>query len=161
MNVHDQETLRRIEQNDDTMKKLWIGDSRYCLDDSGTGGAFNSRVGNDYSRLGASIGENTHLTTLTVVLGETHGYSDHEITLDITNSEFFDGLKSNSSIHELVVDCSQQRIVGGIIQEILEAYQANNKLTSLLIVYACLQNGGDHVIATTLQSCTNLKDSAL
>ena len=31
MNIHDQETLRRIDQNDDTMKQLWIGDREFYV----------------------------------------------------------------------------------------------------------------------------------
>ena len=157
MNVHDQETLRRIEQNDDTMKKLWIGDTTLYDDDPTiTGGTFNSRVGSDYSRLGASIGENTHLSRLVVDLCDDH--RGHEITLDVTDVMFFDGLKRNSSIHELILDCRQQSI-GGVIYEILKAYQANNNLTALVIANAnpSLDNEGEHVITATLRRCTHLK----
>ena len=142
MDVHDRETLRKIEQNDVTMKKLCI--------------TFNSRVGSDYSRLGASIGENTHLTRLEVHLG-------NEVTLNVTHTAFFDGLKRNSSIHELILNCRQQSIGCGVIREILKAYQANNNLTALVIgnANASLENEGEHVIATTLRRCTHLQKIGL
>ena len=120
MATYSQATLLRIEQNDDRMTTLRISDSTFYVDDStNTVGLFNSRVGSDYSRLGESIGENTHLTRLEFELNDDH--RGHEIT-----SAFFDGLKRNSSIHELALRCYHQSI-GGVIYEILKAYQANNK----------------------------------
>ena len=145
MNIRDQETLRRIEQNDDTMKKLWIGDSTDNLDLTDDTGIFNSRVGNDYSRLGESIGENTDLTRLVVEFSDD--IRGHEITLDVTHTAFFNGLKCNSSIHEMILFCRQQSIVRGVPNEILKAYQANNNLTFLIVANASLENDGDHVIA--------------
>ena len=60
MDSRSQETLRRVEENDDTLVALRIGND-YRI-------GFNSTDGYDFSRLGTCIGENTHLTTLTVVL---------------------------------------------------------------------------------------------
>ena len=61
MNSNSQETLRRIEQNDVSCKGLTIGYS-------GIGG-FKSSDAGDYSRLGAAIGDNTHLKKLWMNLG--------------------------------------------------------------------------------------------
>ena len=47
MDSHGQETLRRVEENDAELTTLWIRD-----------GMFISRDGDDFSRLGAAIGEN-------------------------------------------------------------------------------------------------------
>ena len=59
-----QETLRRVGENDETLTELSIRDY-------GDGGIFNSTAnGDDYSRLGTFIGENTHLTTLNVAVCE-------------------------------------------------------------------------------------------
>ena len=52
MDSHSQETLRRIEQNDATLTKLYIGSIHSDLD-----GRFVSMSDDDFSRLGASIGE--------------------------------------------------------------------------------------------------------
>ena len=135
--------LRRVEENDETLTKLYIGDY-YDGDISGS----------DYSQLGAAIGENTHLKTLTVVLDG--------ITLNVTNREFYDGLKQNMSIYELYLDCrSARNIVSGVGHEILKIYQENNNLTRLRIDYADLQNGGNSVITTTLRNCTNLNEISL
>ena len=61
MDSHSQETLRRIEDNDATLTGLVLfpvaGDGR-----------FNSKNGSDYSKLGTSIGKNSHITKLDVEL---------------------------------------------------------------------------------------------
>ena len=69
--------------------------------------------------------------------------------LGVTNNEFYDGLKLNSSIHSLTLDCCNSNI-GGVGQNILEAYQENNNLTQLRIINADLQNGEENIITTTL-----------
>ena len=47
--------------------------------------------------------------------------------LDGENNEFNDGLKRNSSIHDLRLGCRNHSIVGGVVEEILMAYQENNR----------------------------------
>ena len=148
MNRVSQETLRRVEENDETMTELYIGDY-------GGVGELNSANGDDYSRLGTFIGENTHLRTLTVTEYERQALKN-------TNAEFFDGLIHNTSISVLHLDCcialGRGNIVGGVAHEILKAYQENNtNLTRLYINNADLQNGGDQIVAATLRSCTNLR----
>ena len=144
-----QETLRRVGENDETLTELSIRDY-------GDGGIFNSTAnGDDYSRLGTFIGENTHLTTLNVNVYEG-------LALKNTNREFFDGLIHNTSISALELDCfiafRRGNIVGGVAHEILKAYKENNRyLTRLYITFADLQNGGDQVVAATLRNCGNLK----
>ena len=64
MDNRSQETLRRVQQNDDTLTELYIGNFSPTYDEQ----PFNSNDGRDYSRLGACIGENTRLTKLVVVL---------------------------------------------------------------------------------------------
>ena len=102
-----QETLRRVGENDETLTELSIRDY-------GDGGIFNSTTnGDDYSRLGTFIGENTHLTTLNVNVYEG-------LALKNTNREFFDGLIHNTSISVLELDCQdlialrRGNIVGGV-----------------------------------------------
>ena len=53
------ETLRRVEQNDATLTKLFIGEQ--IGDD-----VFDVKDNGDYSRLGSYIGQNTHLATLNI-----------------------------------------------------------------------------------------------
>ena len=143
MDNESRKTLRWIEQN--ALTELYIGYS-------GIDGGFISSDASDYSRLGAAIGNNTHLKTLDIALGG-------EDPLDIANDEaFFDGLKRNSSINELLLDCDNHILVGGIEHKILKSYQKfNNNLIRLRINDAVLDNGGDHFIAETLRWCRNLK----
>ena len=100
MNGRSPQTLRRVQENDDTLESLWIGGRR----------DFRSSVGDDYSRLGAAIGENTHLTKLNVVLDD--------IVSDVTNNAFYDGLKQNSSIQTLSLICHNFAVVGGVVEAI-------------------------------------------
>ena len=144
MNGNSQKTLRRIEQNDAGLIKLWIGYS-------GNVGWFKSSDASDYSRLGAAIGNNNHLTKLRVCLGAIQA-------LDVANEEFFNGIKSNSSINDMELHCRNQTLVGGVEHEILKSYQKiSNNLTRLCIYQAVLDNGGDRVIAETLRWCRNLE----
>ena len=124
MNELSIETLRRIEQNDDSLEHLYL-----CSEDYGDGEArgFNSNVPSDFSRLGASIGNNTHLTTLDV--------DTSEIPSSAVAGErgFFDGLKRNNSIHVLTIHCYDVSVDSGVVHEILKVYQEKNNLTSLYI----------------------------
>ena len=145
MESYSEETLRRVRQNDATLTQLVI-----CY--SGEDGGFSSRDA-DYSQLGAAIAQNTHLADLQVEL-----HNDGEIV----HEDFYEGLKSNTSIHMLTFSCGYATAVGGIGDEILNAYQENNRhLTHLHIQNADLQNGGDQAITTTLIRCTNLKQITL
>ena len=145
MESYSEETLRRVRQNDATLTQLVI-----CY--SGEDGGFSSDDG-DYSQLGAAIAQNTHLTELQVEL-----HNDGEIV----HEDFYEGLKRNTSIHMLTFSCGYATVVGGIGDEILNAYQENNRhLTHLHIQNADLQNGGDQAITTTLIRCTNLKQITL
>ena len=146
MDSRSQETLRMVEENDDTLTKLRIGID-YNI-------GFNSTDGDDFSRLGAAIEENTHLTDLWVVLS-------HAVALDVTNNEFYDGHKQNSSIHYLSLIC-WDNIAGGVGQKILEAYQENNSnITDINISRMGFENGGEHILAETLRMCTNLQEVCL
>ena len=150
MDSHSQETLRMVQENDDTLTRLLMMSpySSSLYDDGGIGG-FNSSRGSDFLRLGAAIGENTHVTSLTVTV-------DHITALEVTDDEFYDGLKQNSSIQFLNLHCQNSNIAGGVGQRILEVYQANNNLTELCINNAGLQHGGEISISETMRSCTNL-----
>ena len=152
MNSICQETLRRIEQNDDQLTTLGISGALMS-------GCFKSSEASDYSRLGAAIGNNTHLTKLLVYLGAVGANpANHNQTLDIANTEFFNGFKRNSSINHLTLHCNGHNLIGGVEHEILKSYQKiNNNLTGLCINEAVLDNGGGNVITETLRWCRNLK----
>lgn len=155
-------TLQRVEQNDATLKTLYIGsnhespmfDGHHIVSDNNNNdGVYNnlSVVDDELSRLGDYIGTNTNLITLEVQINRTKGEPK---VID----RFYEGLKSNSSIKYLTMHCSGLNLVGGVLHKILNAYQANSsRLTALHIDYTNLQNEGDNIITATLGSCTNLK----
>ena len=146
MDSNSQETLRRIEQNNAGLSLLWMGNSDFD-------GGFISSDASDYLRLGAAIGNNNHLTKLWMNL-----YANQALGLDVANNEFFNGLKRNSSINNVILNCNQHILVGGIGHEILKSYQHNNNyLTCLYIRQAVLVNGGCNTITETLRWCRNLK----
>ena len=136
------ETLRQIEQNDDILTHLYLGE------DYGEDG-FYSNVPRDFSRLGTSIWNNTHLTHLNVDISE--------IPMDVAEErDFFDGLKRNNSIHDLSL-AHGVFVVGVVGHEILKVYQENNNLTSLHVHHCRLiENDGDDLLAITLRCCTKL-----
>ena len=157
--MHSQDILRRVEQNDDTFTELRVGcptgfnpSSRIDFSTLGTNIREKLKVGEDFSRLGAAIGQNSNLTTLHIVFNGV-------VALDVKHSAFFDGLKHNTSIHQLNIYFQNpySTHVGGVVEALLEAYQENSNLTELSIHNADLQNGGDRLVATTLRRCSNLK----
>ena len=144
MSNEQRETLRRVEQNDETLDELSLG---YNIGD----GCFDSSDGNDYSTLGRFIGENTHLTKLYIKLRAS-------IALDVTNRDFFEGIKRSSSIRKSTLVCNGRGVVDGLVYEILKAYHENSNLTHLRISYTDFQNGGGIAIAEILRGCTNLQE---
>ena len=79
------------------------------------------------------ISGNTHLTHLQFVLANSG--------LNVTEREFFDGLKRNSSIHKLDINFGDQlsnQLVtveeGGVGHEIFKAYQESNRHLSRLYI---------------------------
>ena len=135
---NSEETLLRVEQNDDTLKKLSIG----SID-----GGF------DFNRLGIAIATNNFITKLWVHL-------DDSLPRGITGTEFYDGLKQNSSISNLLIECNvNSRDLNRVGRKILEAYQENSvNLTNISISNAAnLHNGGAVGITTALECCTNLE----
>ena len=152
MNDNSQETLRRVTQNDPSLTELLlVGNSLYDGDED----KFYSGSSDDYSTLGTAIANNTYLKTLEVM-------SYNDLPLGIANRVFYDGLRRNSSIHELMLRRDIRNIAGGVGQEILQVYQENNShLTDLFISNSNLQSGGDRVVAGNLRSCRNLQIFAL
>ena len=92
-------------------------------------------------------------------------YLDEEEEYDVlcaASTEFFDGLRRNSSIDEVSLGCNGHILIGGVENEILKSYQKiSNNLTRLCISGAVLDNGGCNAIADTLRWCRNLKTISL
>ena len=110
------------------------------------------------SSLGRAIAINTHLKTLDI---SKRGI----LALEVSDSDFFGGLKQNSSINKIVLRCDDTSIVpliGGVFHEVLKAYQENNNhITCLDVSNTSLRNGGHRIIVNTLMKCMNLKSITL
>ena len=151
------ETILRIKQNDSTLKQLRIGDTNDDdSDEDNNLTMFDMGCIRD-SNIGTYVKENTHLKALRLtgnLIFESQSCADH--------SEFYDGLKQNSSIHELSIrgkinNYPRRKDVGGVVQDVLQVYQENNShLTCLDIRNVSFENGGDATITDTLSNCTNL-----
>ena len=148
------ETLRRVEENEDSaLTQICIRSSimgRLVFGD----GVFTSSAGsNDFSQLGASIGQNTCIVKLDVTVYDG-------LALKYDNIEFLNGLKQNASIRELSLNCeslTQRHNLGrSAAHGILEAYQVNNNLTCLVMARYRLEIGDDQIITATLRCNTNL-----
>ena len=158
---HSQETLRRVKENDETLKTLWIGGTVHITTNrqgneelvvrtpvgpfefEDNEGVFNPSDDSEFSSLGEYVAENTHLIKLVHV--------DGRVGLDV------ECLRRNSSIHELSLTCDGHDISDGAIHDILQVYQEKKNLTRLYIDHANLRNGGDSILVNTLRGCTNLK----
>ena len=144
-----EDTLQKIEQNDNTLTGLYIGDDRrqdgYYILHTTAYRTINTR--DSFSRVGKSIGKNTHLKNLV--------FSSVGIELDVTHREFFEGLTRNNSIKKVNLQGGNDVIRTEVFHEILKSYQSNsNNLVDLFIKNTrLLQNGGDHVLALTLKAC--------
>ena len=79
MESHSQETLRRVQENDNILTKLVIG-MRGFVHGSCPHGGFNPSDGRDFSQLGVCIAENTHLTMMEVRL--------IQLVMDILSRDF-------------------------------------------------------------------------
>jgi len=140
MNNTSKKTLQRIE-NDDGPWELSIGN-----EDNDFGGSGVS--GEDFSKLGTAISNNTRIAKLVIDVENT-------VVLDVSNQEFYGGLKQNSSIYDLTLFYNGGNL-GEVGCEILKAYEGSSNLTNFHIAKTNLQNGGATFLADTLRSCRNL-----
>ena len=182
MDARSQDTLHEVKTNIASMTRLWLGgDIRLWLGDDIAGaqpavddGVFNSSDSRDYTKLGNYIGVNTNLQQLKVSLSSRGRisssicYNSPSLDYSMTAFEgFYDGLKRNSSISELILHCGTTNLVeygrGHEVLKILKTYQVNSShLTKLCIDRAHLERiSSCNVITDTLRSCTNLRKVAL
>lgn len=133
MSQRRKQLLHRVQKNDPTLIELFIDPP--------------ADEGIDYAKLGAAIGKNTHLTELTIfVLADTNNMSS-----------ILNGLRQNSSIHNLSLSWPSDGIVPDDMKgKILKAL-ANNDLTQLRI-NSVFEGFGHLDIANTLRSHSNLKE---
>ena len=146
MDDKSKETLLAIEQNSDIFPCLQIGGGSY------DGGAFNSTDSSDYDKLGTAIGNNEHLEYLRIF----NLY--HNITLSTSNKKFFDGIRRNSSIIDLLLSTNRNLAIADVAHEVLNIFREKNTLETLLIDDMPLNR---LVLIDTLSSCTNLREITL
>jgi len=156
MNWYSRETLRRIEENDDTLIELGICNNNDVV--SSVGRYFTSRDGADYSTLGSYIERNDNLKTLYMEL--------EDIRLSVDDRGFFEGIKQTCSIHEFKLSGYSERgyteennPIGEVGCELLKTFQNNSSHLTALHIWACdIGNIEERIIInTTLSSCTNIK----
>ena len=159
---HSQETLRRLKENDESLKNLWIGGTVYIdRDDQGNevvevrfgddrnitirenSGVFNPSNDSEFSSLGEYVARNTHLTRLVHV--------DGRVGLDA------ECLRHHSSIHQLILEYEGHDISDAVTHDILKVYQEKSNLSRLGIQNTNLRNGGVDTLVNTLKSCRDLK----
>jgi len=161
MNAIGQCILRGVEKNDNTLTKLIISSFNPTQ--------FSSESYCDYSRLGKYIAENTQVKHLDIYSNGIKLRRGDEYFEKTKYDDFFNGLKSNSSVSKVTLHCNGNVIIGwhtngtifdaGFFHEVLKTYQENNEhITSLEIIMADLRNGGEHAITETLQRCANIKE---
>jgi len=175
MRTLSEETMHRIKQNDPSLNQLRIGSTNNDINEEDNNITMKyirefAKLGTLY--LGSYISENTHLTSLQLK-GDTFYESNNRAECD--DSEFYNGLKNNSSITELIINGYEhsifsgamytmpQNIVGGVVQEILQVYQINSShLTRLDIQHvSIIENGAVALFVDTLRNCTNLMSIAI
>jgi hypothetical protein len=114
--------IRRIGRNDPSLTKLHIKHQRSTFDMMST--EYGTYTGNNYSKVGESISENTQIKALT-------------INLNCNVSDMVDGLRKNTSINELTLRSNRNNTNNPdaeILQEIrqlMEVYKGKNTLTTL------------------------------
>jgi len=138
-----QETIHRIEQNDEVLTKLDMGGETFSWGDDNDTGVFMSDNRSHISKLGASIATNTHLIRLAF-------HSSFYESADFGISDVVKGLKQNSSITELAIRCTGH--ITRPSQAILDVYRKKRCLTLLSIDSANLH-------AATLPLCETLRVS--
>ena len=130
------DTLCRLQENDPVLERLFINEYS------------SSNINDNYfCRLGAAIGDNTHLRALHFA---ATSYLEQGTTLDVG---FYKGIKQNSSIREVWIS---SHFNTDLIHEILNVYQQNSNLTRLEFDWCALDAEGNCFI-DTLRNCTSLQ----
>ena len=142
-----------VKNNDKSFKSLRLGTPDPLLD----GNLSSEQYG---GRLGKYIAKNTYLSMLDIQL---YNFPNGE-ELVITDQEFYNGLKRNSSIQQLYLtgnSVNQDNMLGNVGCGILNAYRENcTNLTELTIGSMDITSDID-LVKTTIRNCTNLKEITL
>jgi len=149
--------LLRLQQNDHTLRTLYLGDDHDSFPPNADIAGYNS----NFTAIGTAIGSNTKLKELVMDTRflEFWGEDGEE------SDTFFNGIRTNTSINEFryvgnaADDYIEER--EGLLHKICQTYQDNHvHLTHLRIEETDLRNLED-VVIDTIRSCTNLIDISL
>ena len=148
------EVIRRIEENDPTLTKIFVHLNNNCPLASGwrCGDVVVVADKNDeLVALGKSMGSNTHLNRFWLC-----GCA-RELPDDSTSKRFMEGFKRNTSIDNIYFGLFSN-FSQGLGFEILEFFRNNStRLKSLLVDGCLLANGGERAILNTLSACKGIK----
>ena len=149
--------LLRVQQNDDTLKELYLGDQVGApFDDGGDTAAYN----HNFTAIGTAIGNNTNLERLVIDTRVGEDGSGLDFFGDEEEADvFFNGLRNNSSISNLRIVSDNDYIHDRdrVVHKVLLAYQDNHThLINLCIEDINLSNISD-LLLETVQCCTNLE----
>ena len=151
MDSLSKDTLLAIEQNSHGVTHLQVG----AYDNDRNLGVFNNSPDfNDYENLGTAIGNNTYLTKLQI------DNISNNVRLTTTNKRFYDGIRHNSSITELVLSAiTYKSDINNVALEVLGACQERNILTKLHINTMPFVNSADESrFIESLRVFTNLRE---
>ena len=135
----EREILRKVVDNDVSLTELRMGS--FCA-------GFRSRDVSDYSKLGASLGYNTHVTRLMI-------YTDG-IEAAFSNRDLVEGVKFNLSIKELKLSMSYQNEQNEqILLLLMDAVRGHTSMEILELLSNRIGSEGCEAIATLLkdQNC--------
>jgi len=149
--------LLRVQQNDHTLRRLYLGLDDDQLPDDIAG--YNQHQ--NFTAIGTAIGGNTKIKQLVMDTRLLNFWGEDGEESDV----FFNGLRTNTSINDFryVGSAADDHIEEreGLLHKICQTYQDNHvHLTHLCIEETDLQNLED-VIVDTIGSCTNLIDISL
>ena len=148
-----EDDLLRVKNNDKSFNSLRLGTTDPLYD----GNLSSEQYGGP---LGKFIAINTHLSMLDINL---YNFPNGE-ELVITDQEFYNGLKRNSSIQQLYLtgnSVNQDNTLGNVGCGILTAYRENSTNLTELTIGSIDIRSDVVLVKTTIKNCTNLSKICL
>ena len=148
--------LRRVENNDPTLPKLCVGVGHP------EGDAICYFKNNwRFESLGRCIGQNTNLKCLSLNLYDEKGYD--AMSLRASDTGFYEGLQSNTSIEELLISCEDKQLGSGssVVRNTLNEFQKNGNLVRVYIEDAWMVEGGGNELANLLKNSNSIESFTL
>lgn len=139
METFSQETIRRIRCNDPSLTTLEIFTHN---------GFMPSDYKGEFLLLGDALAKNTRVKKLVL--------DGHYLRVRTLPLEFVAAIERNSSINELqLTGCTVAE--GSLACEILAGFRKKGNLLKISLTECSMGNGGDGIIASTLEKCTMIR----